>query len=413
MIFLYLLLGYGKSNKSVEKYLLKQHKEYIIFDDYKKDIKFDLDRIKTIIKSNGINNDHNILKEARARKIEIISDLQFYFDVTKEEKSCLVTGSNGKTTIVSLLEKTLNNTIAIGNNSLALFDYLEDENYKILEVSSFMLENINYIKYKYNIVSNIYPTHLEHHSTFVNYIKCKLSFLKYLDNNDYVVYNKDDIILNRIINSYDVNKISVSYDDNKSDIYYKENYIYYHNTKVLNTNNLRLMGKHNIYNVMLVLGVLLNHPLKKTNYKNLIYQYTGEKYRIQIIYDDKFKIINDSKSTNFKALNVALNSFKENIVLIVGGMKRNDDFELLDKELYKIKKVYCMGENKEDFYNYFTNNSILAYNYNTLEDVINNLVLEESDILLFSPGSVSHDQFIDFEHRGEVFNSLIKNKYFF
>ena len=410
---MYLLLGYGKSNKSVEKYLLKQHKEYIIFDDYKKDIKFDLDRIKTIIKSNGINNDHNILKEARARKIEIISDLQFYFDVTKEEKSCLVTGSNGKTTIVSLLEKTLNNTIAIGNNSLALFDYLEDENYKILEVSSFMLENINYIKYKYNIVSNIYPTHLEHHSTFVNYIKCKLSFLKYLDNNDYVVYNKDDIILNRIINSYDVNKISVSYDDNKSDIYYKENYIYYHNTKVLNTNNLRLMGKHNIYNVMLVLGVLLNHPLKKTNYKNLIYQYTGEKYRIQIIYDDKFKIINDSKSTNFKALNVALNSFKENIVLIVGGMKRNDDFELLDKELYKIKKVYCMGENKEDFYNYFTNNSILAYNYNTLEDVINNLVLEESDILLFSPGSVSHDQFIDFEHRGEVFNSLIKNKYFF
>ena len=159
---------------------------------------------------------------------------------------------------------------------------------------------------------------------------------------------------------------------------------------------------------MLVLGLLLNHPLKKQNYKKEIYNYLGEKYRLQLIYNNKFKIINDSKSTNFKALKVALESFNENIILIVGGMKRNDDYKLLNKELYKIKVVYCYGENKDDFYNYFINNKIECYKYDSLEEVIKNIKIINNHVLLFSPGSISHDQFKDFEERGEVFNRLIK-----
>lgn len=413
---MYLLLGYGKSNKSIEKYLINKNIEYMIYDDKNCNYSFNknfFSKIKIIIKSNGIKNNHPILEEARERQIKIISDLQYFYEQTNRNDYCLVTGSNGKTTIVSLLEKCLNKSISIGNNGLPFFDKIDNDQYKILEVSSFMLENINYIKYKYNIISNIHQTHLEHHGNFINYIKSKISFIKYLDIQDNVIYDKDDILLNRLIECYEVNKISVSLNDSSAHLYLKDKFIYYKKKKVLDVSKLQLIGNHNIYNVMLVLGVILNNNLIKENYLEIIYNYKGEKFRMEMIYDGNFKIINDSKSTNFKALNVALDSFKDNIVLIVGGNIRNDDYNLINKHLNKINRVYCYGENKDYFYNYFNINNITVTKYKNLNDLIDHLMMNNGEILLFSPGSISYDQFKDFEERGNVFNKLIKNKYFF
>lgn len=414
---MYLLLGYGKSNRSIEKYFTENNIDYIIYDDKINNIVLDYNNINCIIKSNGINNNHFVLEEANKRNIKVISDLQLYYDVIKSNNYCLVTGSNGKTTIVSILEKCLNNTISIGNNGLPFFDYINDENNKILEVSSFMLEYINNINFKYNIITNIYPTHLEHHKTFVNYIKAKTNFLKYLNKDNYIIYNKEDLLLDRIISNYDLNKITVSLNDITATIYLKDNYIYYLNNKILNINNIKLLGKHNLINIMLVLGVILNNKqYLKDSFIDEIYYYTGEKYRLQIIYNNQFKIINDSKSTNFNALDVALSSFNDDIVLIVGGKRRKDNFSLLNKHLNKIKRVYCYGENKDDFYNYFTNNNIECFKFDNLKILINNINNNNNNCyydILFSPGSVSHDQYKDFEERGEEFNSLIKNKYNF
>ena len=418
---MYLLLGYGKGNRSIEKYFIKNNIKYLVYDD-KNNNKIDIDynRINCIIKSNGINNNHFVLEEAKKRNIKIISDLQlYYYNINKINNHCLVTGSNGKTTIVSLLEKCLLNTISIGNNGLPFFDYVNDSRNKILEVSSFMLEYIDNINFKYNIITNIYPTHLEHHKTYINYIKAKTNFLKYLNKDNYIIYNKDDVLLNRIISNYDLKKITISLYDKNATIYLKDNYIYYLDDKVININNIKLLGEHNIINIMLVLGVILNIKNLKQKYKEEIYNYTGEKYRIQIIYNNNFKIINDSKSTNFNALSVALSSFNENIILIVGGKRRNDNFNLLNKHLNKIKRVYCFGENKDDFYNYFINNNIECFKYETLDLLINNMNNNTSNYsncyydILFSPGSVSYDQYKDFEERGEEFNKLIKNKYNF
>lgn len=410
---MYLLLGYGKSNRSIEKYLIKNKIKYIIYDDKLFNNEIDIKKISLVIKSNGINNNHSLLKQIKQNndEINIISDLQYFYNMNNNKNYCLVTGSNGKTTVVSLLEKCLNNTIAIGNNCKPFFDYIDNEKYKVLEVSSFMLENITKISYKYNVITNIYPTHLEHHLTFINYIKAKLSFLKYLHTDDYVIYNYDDKILRAVINKYDVKKVSVSLNDKKCDLYYFNNKIYFHNTIIINNiENIQLIGEHNIYNIMLVLGVILNHNLKKKNYLEEIYQYQGEKYRMQLIYNNNYRIINDSKSTNFQALNVALNSIDNNIVLIVGGERRKDNYELLKKNLYKINRVYCYGENRNEFNEFFKNNNIKTYIYDSLEEVIKNIIINNNETLLFSPASISHDQFSDFEERGKVFNDLV-NKY--
>ena len=278
---MYLLLGYGKSNKSIEQYFINNNIYYIIYDDIinnKKINNININTITCVIKSNGIKNEHPLLLKAKENNIKIISDLQLFYEITNNKNYVLVTGSNGKTTTVSLLEKCLLNTISIGNNGLPFFDYVNDSRNKILEVSSFMLEYIDNINFKYNIITNIYPTHLEHHKTYINYIKAKTNFLKNLNKDNYIIYNKDDVLLNRIISNYDLNKITISLYDKNATIYLKDNYIYYLDDKVININNIKLLGEHNIINIMLLLGVILNNKqYLKHNYKDEIYNYTGEK----------------------------------------------------------------------------------------------------------------------------------------
>lgn len=415
---MFLLLGNGMSNQSIKKYFDSNNINYLIYDDLNMIIDIDYKKIDVIIKSNGIKNNHKVIVNANKKSIPVISDLQFFHSINNENKYTLVTGSNGKTTVVSLLERCLQNTKSIGNNSLPFFDYINDKKYKILEVSSFMLENINYknnynINYDYNIITNIYPTHLEHHDTFINYVKSKISFLKYLNNKKTIIYNKDDLLLKRIIDTYDLNKISVSLKEQAS-VYKKNNYLFYKNKKIININKIKLLGDHNLYNIMFVIAIVNNLNKKKINYKRKIYNYLGENYRMQVIYKKDYLIINDSKSTNFYALSVALDSVNDNTILIVGGKIRKDNYHLLTKYLNKIKCVYTYGENSEMFYNYFSNNNIITYKYNTLKEVVNNLPsLNKNDTLLFSPGSISHDQYIDFNDRGKEFNKLIKNKYLF
>lgn len=401
-----LLLGLGKSNRSIEVYLKKYNYSYEKYDDFIYFKKIKAKDYYLIIKSNGIKQEHNIIQDAIKNNIKIISDLEFYYLVTGINDSIMCTGSNGKTTIVSLLEKCLNNAVAIGNNGLAFFDYINDFRYKIIEASSFMLENTYKTKYKYNVITNIYNTHLEHHKSYVNYIKSKLSFLKRLDTSDIVVYNADDLLLNRIVNSYEFRKISVSKNDN-ADIYLKDNYIYFKNDKYINIKNLNIIGEHNIYNIMLLLGILLNHPLTKEDFINEIYNFKGVKYRMELIYDNECVIYNDSKSTNYMALNSALSCFKDNVILICGGQYRDDEISILDKHLNKLDKVYCFGENKNIFFKYFNNNNKKCFKFSSLDEVVKNLKDYNDKIILFSPGSVSFDQFSDFEHRGEVFNYLI------
>ncbi|MDY2902730.1 MAG: hypothetical protein SOU07_04760, partial [Bacilli bacterium] len=133
-----LLLGLGVSNESIKKYFDNNKIEYDIYDQKSK---YDLSNYEMIVKSNGFKMDFPLLIEAKNKHVCITNDLELFIKIKKNIKnSILVTGSNGKTTVVSILEKCIDNGKAIGNNGLPFFDYI-DKNYNyIFEVSSFMLE---------------------------------------------------------------------------------------------------------------------------------------------------------------------------------------------------------------------------------------------------------------------------------
>lgn len=403
-----LLLGLGVSNSSIKSYFDKNKIEYDIYDSNKN---INLNEYEMVIKSNGFKNDYPLLIEARLNHIMVYNDLSLFVQYKKDSyNSILVTGSNGKTTIVSLLEEVINNGKAIGNNGLPFFDYI-DENYNyILEVSSFMLETAKNVSFKFNVITNLFITHLEHHGSFMNYIKSKCSFLKHIKKDSFLIYNYDDVLLRRIVNNYECKKVSFSRNNKLCDLFICDNYIYYHNNKLLSIENLNLIGEHNLYNIMSVLGVLMNYDDKKDNYLDIIKNFKGVKHRIELISDGKVKIYNDSKSTNYNALRVSLDCFKnKRVLLIVGGKKREENLDIIKDSLKQIYLVYAFGENKDNMKSFFKKEGIKCKTFTDLNHLVNDLPIndENIDVILFSPASTSFDLYNNFEERGIHFKRLI------
>lgn len=402
-----LLLGLGISNRSIKKYFDNNNIDYDIYDQNNKYSTLDYDMV---IKSNGFKMDYPLLVRAKKENIRITNDLSLFINKKKNIKNCvLVTGSNGKTTTVSILEKCINKGKAIGNNGLPFFDYIDKDYNYILEVSSFMLEAAHNVHFKYNIITNIFITHLEHHNTFVNYVKSKCSFMKKLNKNDYLIYNYDDKLLRRIVSTYNCKKVSYSLSNKKATIFIDDGFIYYLNGKIMPIAHLKLIGDHNLYNIMASIGLLHNNPNTKENYIDIINDFVAIKHRIELIYDGLVKIYNDSKSTNYNALRVSLNCFKEKkVLLIVGGKKRNDDFKLLDKVVECVVEVFAFGENRMTFQNYFESKNIKCKTFDSLETLVSKLKdINYVDVILFSPASTSFDLYNSFEERGEHFTKLI------
>ena len=395
----YLLLGMGISNKSIEKYFQTHKINYCIYDDITAPNEVDFDEIDVVIKSPGVSPDHFIIKKAK----KVITDLEFFYLISKNKTLITVTGSNGKTTTVSLIKHLIDNIDLGGNIGIPLFDFIDSQKDIVIEASSFMLEFTKEFRSKYNVLLNIYKTHLEHHHTYVNYIKSKLKLLKNTREDDYIIYNYDDILLRRLVLNYQGIKVPFSRKE-KVGIYLENDKIKYDGVTLADTKNISLIGEHNYSNVMAALGVIINY---RGDTKGLAI-FNGVKYRLEYLTTFKgLKIYNDSKSTNFNALYNALNAFKDKrVILICGGQKRDDDFTIF-KEINNIIRVYCYGENRFDLIDYFRTKTKDCLQYATLDLVFTNLNHDNGDVLLFSPGSVSYDQFDSYIKRGEVFNELV------
>ena len=184
-----LILGYGNTGKSVEKYLKKSNKKYYIFDDSFTDNNTFHDseykNIKQVIVSPGINPDHPIIKNAKSKNIKITTDIEIFSEVTKS-KIIGVTGTNGKTTFVEILNdliiKSGHTSVCVGNIGISPLEILFDETkyeYVVLELSSFQIEYTNNLKLDSAIILNIFPDHVDWHKSLIGYAASKLKLFNF------------------------------------------------------------------------------------------------------------------------------------------------------------------------------------------------------------------------------------------
>lgn len=413
----YLLLGYGTANQSVEKFLIKSNISYEIYDDYILDYKkeINLNNIIKIVKSSGIRNSHPLITQAIINQIPIVTDIELFYHFFPNRKYITITGSNGKTTTVSLLKNIfMKASIDInlgGNIGKPIFDFYDSQNDFIIEASSFMLEYIN--NYHPNVACflNISFAHLDHHKSLDSYIKAKSNLIKNQQQNDFVVFNQEDEKISLMIEQAKALKIPFSRKKKVNGAYKIGPHLYFQDEYIISQDEIKLIGNHNIDNILACICIAKCLNINNKYIQEAVRDFRGIPHRIEYLGMYKqMKVYNDSKSTNLFALKNALNSFdNEEIILICGGKYREDNFDIINDSLKNINKIFVYGENRNVFYSYFIKHNKEVYSSVSLEEVIT--ILKEQtlkgDILLFSPASSSQDQFKNFEERGRKFKSYM------
>lgn len=414
---MYLLLGYGIANQAVAKFLQKNNLPYIVYDDNVAEYTqlIQLNNINMIIKSPGISNEHFLIEQAKILKIPIVTDLEFFYSFYPHKKYITITGSNGKTTTVTLTHEILKNAnkkyFLGGNIGIPIFNYSNDDSDLLIEASSFMLEYIKDYHSYIACILNLTTAHLDHHKTFANYRKAKQNLFKNQTAQDFVVYNLDDKIVAKIAKKSKAIKVPFSKTKITNGAYLIGKHLYFQNQYIISLDEIKLLGMHNIENILASIAICKILNIDNEIIRNTIKSFQGIEHRIEYVCQFKnSKVYNDSKSTNLFALRHALEAFpSERVLLICGGKYREDNFSFLDDAIGNVNKVLIFGENRNVFLEYFQNKKINAVTFHNLEEVVKYLYENEvyEEIILFSPGSSSQDQFKNYEERGRKFKSYM------
>ncbi len=436
---MFLVYGLQKTGISIIKLLQKKNQKFKIWDDNEKTRNYlknkfnqkiffnpktdKLNSFKKIYISSGISirqkkfNTNNILSKLNR-------DLNLYVSNLGNTNVIAVTGTNGKSTttkiIGDILEKNNIKTFIGGNIGKPLCNALITNNkfnFHVIELSSFQLETIENLDVKISIITNLANDHLDRYKDINDYINQKKKILTKTGIN---LISLDDKYSRKIFKQKKIkNKISFSIYDKSANIYMSKNYIldnYFKKNRKVFIKNISKDLEGDFNNQNIVISYICHKLLKLSDQKflSVIKNYVGLPFRSNIIFKSKkLKIINNSKSTN---INSTINSIKNynNIYLILGGIAKEKNFEIISKYKPKIKYVYVYGESA-NYIEKKLNKFLSIKRFDNLKILISQIFKdiqadELSSNILFAPACTSYDQYENFEQRGRDFNKLINQQ---
>jgi len=398
-----------------------------------------IEKTDLVIVSPGVPDNIPIIKLAGENRIPVWSELELAWRLlSKEEqdRTIAVTGTNGKTTVVTLIGKILddsgNNCVVCGNVGLPLIDTIDTENtytnlrkdlIRVIEVSSFQLERVYDFKPHISVILNITSDHIDRHETFENYGDLKLKLLANQNKKDWSIINIDDRYINKKIQAIskrrdqlpELVKFSLEPKDG-TDIFYKDNHIHYQigrSRGTINIKNALLKGKHNISNIMASIAPAVLMRINKKSMEKTIKNFNPLDHRMEYLgYIRGLRCFNDSKSTNPDATMVAINDFGKEVTLIMGGKDKNMDFsELIPVLNKKVKNLILIGETASSIHEQVIKSTCdyKVYKCGTLEAAVKKgfKVASPGEVLMLSPACASMDMFKDYKERGNKFKNLI------
>ncbi|OEJ13058.1 UDP-N-acetylmuramoylalanine--D-glutamate ligase [Brachyspira hampsonii] len=380
-----------------------------------------LDGITLIIISPGIPHTIEIVKEAKRRKIKIIGEIEFAYNFLPNRNYIAVTGTDGKTTTVTLVHKIISSYKKarlvgnVGNTFSKEIETIEPEEDIVLELSSFQLETVEKFHAHIAAVLNIAEDHLDRYKDIDDYFNTKKKIAINQNKNDFLILNYDNIYTNiwynELHNNCKMKLLTFSLKSKFATIYYNEedDYIYYENEKLFSIASRKLIGKHNIANILAAVLICLKDNIPLDIIEKIVNNFKGIEHRVELVAEiNGVKYINDSKATSMNSVMSALKSFDKDIILIMGGRNKNIDFTSLNNIIEsRVKKLILIGEAAEALNEmiHFENKIIIkdftdAFYYASAISI-------NGDTVLLSPGCASFDMFKNYEERGKYFKSLV------
>lgn len=435
------VLGFSpRTGLELVKYLLDFDLSIIVSDSKKREelkeliaqvdsekIDFDLgcngDKIlesELIILSPGVPYDLEVLKEARRRGIETISEIEFAFRQSKAD-IIAVTGTNGKTTTTELLAAMLSDLNgkaikAAGNIGLPFISIIKDlkkGDKVILELSSFQLEAVREFKAKIALYLNYSPDHLDRHHNENNYKKAKKNIFGNQNSDDFAILNYDDPYLFNLKEHLKAEVIGIASKNINADLVLDDNFAYYkkENIRLLDFNKINLPGEHNKKNAAFaaLAAYLAGQKIEKIQQE--AENYKLQSHRMEFIDNSRdYLIIDDSKATNPDSTLKALASIEKDIILIAGGQDRNADFSKLTAVIKnKVQTLILIGETAQKIESLFSKTNLEIIKVETMEAAaqLGARKLNKDNVLLLSPACPSWDMFSSYKERGEIFKKNV------
>jgi len=448
-----LIVGMGTSGLSCARYLSNKNCSFDIADsrddvEFKQTMsnQFNTSRLLTgdfnfllfknyaqIIVSPGISIRSRLFIELQQQGCFILGDVELFAQAV-DKPVIAITGSNGKSTVTTLVENIAQycglKAIAGGNLGIAALDLLEtNSDLYILELSSFQLESCYSLQTLSAVVLNVSADHMDRYNDLDDYRRVKENIYQYCQ---YAVLNcQENITTQRIKQAIDKGIVKAEMiffgeycDASEQPEYYLSNgkQLMRDEKKLLSASEIKIKGKFNYLNILAAMALLKPLALNNEQQLQAIKEYRGLPHRCEWLASiDGVDFYNDSKGTNTGATMAAINSVvmelpmekQKSVVLIAGGVAKDADFKDLGKLInHKIKftvllgvdalqiksSAIAAGAKNDQFY--------LAQSMREAVLYANNLA-KKGDVILLSPACASFDMYKNYQQRGEDFKKNV------
>ena len=383
-----------------------------------------MDTLDLAVLSPGVPTDLPFVIKLQDKKIPVWGEIELAY-VCGKGRLAAITGTNGKTTTTALtgaiMREYYDSVFVVGNIGLPYTEYaleMKDSSVTVAEVSSFQLETIHSFRPEVSAILNITPDHLNRHHTMDCYIKTKEAITTNQTKDEVCVLNYEDEVLRAFGESAPVHVVWFSSARKLAEGFYLdgEEIFYAHdgNTeKVINVNDLNLLGRHNYENVMAATAMSVNFGVPMEKIVEVLKRFQAVEHRIEYVTEKRgVRFYNDSKGTNPDAAIQGIRAMNRPTLLIGGGYDKQSTYdEWIDAFDGKVKKLVLIGQTAEKI-------EVCAHKHGFM-DTVRCETFEEAirycydhavsgDAVLLSPACASWGMFPNYEERGRIFKEIVR-----
>lgn len=438
-----LVVGLARSGKAAIKVLKKLGANITLSESKKKEDIADLDFLNEngveivgqnmevferefdlCVKNPGVPFRSPMIQRLSERSIPVITEIELAYQVAKPQHYIAITGTNGKTTTTSLTYEILSRafpgkTHLCGNIGIPLCEIVMENNllnesghYIALEISNFQLVNIDKFRPEVATIINLTPDHVDFMGSLEAYYKSKTEIYRNMAESDVFLLNSDDDMVKEYTERYPItcDIQSFSTENENANAIIKNGYIEINKEKVLPIDAIRLVGKHNLQNVIIAVSAAKAVGVANDIIFEAVSSFGGVEHRIEFVRElNGIKYYNDSKGTNTDATIIALKSFPKGVILLVGGFEKGLSMDGMKKHLGCVKKIIGFGACGPRLVHDLVDDDGIVVT--TLDEAVAeaNKIAENGDIVLLSPTTSSFDQYSCFEERGDHFKKIVNS----
>ncbi|HEY4063481.1 MAG TPA: UDP-N-acetylmuramoyl-L-alanine--D-glutamate ligase [Puia sp.] len=413
----------GGSLKDIYRQELQRHK--ISFEEGGHDTARILDAGE-IVKSPGIPEKNELVRQIRARGIPVISEIELAYRYKGNSRIVAITGSNGKSTTTAMIYHIFRHggldAALVGNIGYSFARQVAEDpkEWYVAEISSFQLDDIVTFRPDIAVLTNITEDHLDRYEyKFENYIRSKFRIVMNQTKEDDFIYCEDDPVIKKYISQFTIYSnplpFTMQQEPNKGG--------FIKNGQMnLNTGNEKLQmsiydfalkGIHNQYNTMAAGIASATVGIRKEKIREAIQSFEALEHRMEYVLTVRgVEFINDSKATNVNSTWYALESMEKPTILILGGVDKGNDYSLIrDLVKEKVKAIVCMGVDNRKIHEAFQNDVALMVNTASAEEAVKAAFhfATKGDVVLLSPACASFDLFKNYEDRGRQFKEAVRD----